>query len=210
MKSEEPKQFLLLSGRPILMHTINKFASLDYKVEIILVLPQEKIPDWEDLIAKHSFNQAHRIIAGGKTRFESVNNGLSAVSEGSLVAIHDGVRPLTSKRLIDECFSKAEEHGSGVAAVNSKDSIRKIAGNANHNVPRADYKLMQTPQTFQSTLIKEAFANYSDEEATDDATIAEKNGLDVQLVEGEYTNLKITTPEDLVIAQALLNNDLVR
>ena len=210
MNSQTPKQFLLLSGKPVLMLTINRFASNWDEVKIILVLPPAEIATWENLIEEYSFQIPHRVVHGGETRVESVRNGLKVVPADSVVAIHDGVRPLVSDELINQCYIAALEHGSGVAAVNSKDSIRKIADKNNFNVARSDYRLMQTPQTFKTELIKEAFENYSGETATDDATIAEKNGHNVYLVEGEYTNIKITTPEDLVIAQALLDNNLVR
>lgn len=210
MKSDIPKQFLLLGGKPVLMHTIRQFASADKDTRIILVLPSNEIAAWEGLIEDHSFQIPHHVVAGGATRVDSVRNGLATVPSETLVAIHDGVRPLASHKLINRCFESAEKFGSGVAAVNSKDSIRRVENSNNFNVSRSEYRLMQTPQTFQTDLIKAAFENYSGDTATDDATIAEKNGHDVQLVEGEYTNLKITTPEDLVIAQALLNNKLVR
>jgi 2-C-methyl-D-erythritol 4-phosphate cytidylyltransferase len=210
MKSDIPKQFLLLAGKPVLMHTIKQFALVDRNIKIVLVLPSEEIAAWESLIEDHSFQIPHSVVAGGATRVESVRNGLDQVPSGSLVAIHDGVRPLVSTKLINISFAQALENGSGVAAVNSKDSIRKIDADTSYNVSRSEYRLMQTPQTFKSDLVKEAFLNYSGDMATDDATIVEKSGHNIVLVEGEYSNLKITTPEDLVIAQALLGNKVVR
>ena len=127
----------------------------------------------------------------------------------ALVAIHDGVRPFASRELITKCFDSAENTGSGVAVVVPKDSIRKISGDESYNVERSAFRLMQTPQTFQSDLIKAAFANHTDTRATDDATIAENSGMKINLIEGDYRNIKITTPEDITIAQALLNTKLV-
>jgi 2-C-methyl-D-erythritol 4-phosphate cytidylyltransferase len=209
MKSTTPKQFLQLGHQPVLMHTLEQFAKAEKNLKITLVLPSAEIDTWESLVEKYSFQIPHKLVAGGATRVDSVRNGLATVPSGTLVAIHDGVRPLVSQKLIQNCFAAASQHGSGVAAIPSKDSIRKIEAGYNFNVNRADYRLMQTPQSFKTDLLIEAFENYSGDSATDDATIAEKYGLKIYLVEGEYTNLKITTPEDLIIAQALLNNNLV-
>lgn len=209
MQSKMPKQFLELAGKPILIHTLERFNRQSIPIKIILVLPASEIPTWEGLLERHKSNINHKVVAGGPTRYDSVQNGLSNVPNDVLVAIHDGVRPFTSSALITQCYEAAEEHGSGVAAVVSKDSIREIRDNINQNVDRAAYRLMQTPQTFQSSLIKNAFLNYTEESATDDATIAEKEGHRIRLIEGEYTNLKITTPEDIAIAQALIDNKLV-
>ncbi|MEN8247688.1 MAG: 2-C-methyl-D-erythritol 4-phosphate cytidylyltransferase [Bacteroidota bacterium] len=205
MGSHKPKQFLLLDKQPVLLHTIKVFYRFSKSLKIIIVLPQSEFSTWESLVKEHDFNIPVTLIAGGETRFDSVKNGLDSIHDSDgLVAIHDGVRPFVSIEVIKKCYDSARLHGSGVAAVTSKDSIRKITGDQNISVLRDDYRLMQTPQTFNIKLIKEAYQMASHKEFTDDASLAESNGVKIRLVEGDYDNLKITTPEDLIIAQALL------
>ena len=204
MKTDLPKQFLMLGKLPVLMHTIEQFHNYDTTLKIIIVLPEYQIVFWENLCNQHKFSIRHKVVNGGKTRYYSVQNGLALVPEDSLVAIHDGVRPLVSKEIIAKSFITAEKAGSAVTAVSLKDSIRKIEGEKTISKNRSDYYLVQTPQTFQASLLKEAYnATVSSENFTDDASVFEASKGEVTLIKGDYKNLKITTPEDLVIAQAL-------
>ncbi|MCB0497284.1 MAG: 2-C-methyl-D-erythritol 4-phosphate cytidylyltransferase [Cyclobacteriaceae bacterium] len=208
MGSTTPKQFLLLENLPILMHTISQFQKAEKEIELIVVLPKDQIDTWNALCKEHNFTIKHSVVEGGATRFDSVKNGLSMVGTESLVAIHDGVRPLVSTTIILNSFKEAEQSGSAVVAVPLKESIRKKENQTTVSKNRSDYYLVQTPQTFQSTLIKEYYQQIIDgAKFTDDASVFESQGGEINLVEGDYKNLKITTPEDLVIAQALLNNN---
>ena len=204
MQSDTPKQFLEIGKMPILMHTLNAFYQYSSTLQIILVLPEEHISLWNDLVRDHRFGIDHTLVRGGETRFESVKNGLDNINEDGLVAIHDGVRPFVSHELIANCFISAEENGTGIAAVTPKDSLREITENGNNSVDRTSYKLMQTPQSFRISLIKNSYSEAKGIGFTDDASVAEQAGNKITLVEGEYRNIKITTPEDIKIAQALL------
>ncbi len=205
MKTDLPKQFLLLNNKPMLMHTVEQFYKCNDAIGIIIVLPKYQIDFWKELCNKHSFTIAHTIVKGGKIRYNSVQNGLQHVPNNSLVAIHDGVRPLVPKQVIQNSFKIAKESGSAIATVALKDSIRKKTEGSTISKSRKDYYLVQTPQTFQSTLLKEAYSSSkSTQEFTDDASVFEASKRKITLIEGDYKNLKITTPEDLIIAQALL------
>lgn len=205
MNAPVPKQFLELGGLPVLMHTVKRFFESD-DIEIHLVLPPGEIKRWEELRQQYNFLIPVHTCAGGNTRFESVRNGLFNLPEGEgLVAIHDGVRPLVSPDLILNCYDTANRYGSGVAAVSLKDSLRHLHGlGESEAAPREKYRLVQTPQTFRLPEIRDAFASARSNEFTDDASVWEAAGHKVQLVEGEPRNLKLTTPEDLVIAEAIL------
>jgi len=208
MKTDLPKQFLLLNNKPVLMHTVDQFYNYGNEIEIIIVLPKYQIDFWKGLCSKHSFTILHKIIEGGKSRFDSVQNGLQQVPDNCLVAIHDGVRPLITSGVIHNSFKEAEKEGSAIAAVALKDSIRKKEGDATISKNRNDYFLVQTPQTFQSNLIKAAYSSSESNRAfTDDASVFEASGREVTLIEGDYRNIKITTPEDLLVAQALQEKD---
>ncbi len=204
IKSKISKQFLELMGLPILMHTINAFFSYSENIEVILVLPDDEKTYWQELCSKYKFDKPLRIVSGGETRFQSVKNGLAVIDTEGLVAIHDGVRPLVSEDIIGASFRLAAEHESAVAAVRLKESIRITDQDNTKAVDRSRFRLIQTPQTFQLKLIKNAYLIKEDPSLTDDASIAERSGHLISLFEGSYENIKITTPEDLVIAEALL------
>jgi 2-C-methyl-D-erythritol 4-phosphate cytidylyltransferase len=209
MGTRIPKQFLLLSGKPVLMHTVDVFYRYDSDIRIILVLPEEMIPYWQSLCNKFSFSIPHQIAEGGATRFQSVKNGLKKIPDPEvLVAIHDGVRPLVSTGIIRSSFRSAEKFGSGITVVNLRESLRQVDQNKNRAVSRADYRLVQTPQTFQLDLIRHAYDMEEKESAllTDDAIVAEKAGISVHLVEGSYENIKITSKNDLLIAEAIFSS----
>lgn len=203
METNVPKQFLLLAGKPILMHTIEAFYNSEIS-HIILVLPLGEMEYWNELCQKNGFTIKHQLVAGGSSRFESVNNGLQYCNNEDLVAIHDGVRPFISKEIILKSFETALEKGNAVAAVRLKDSIRKVELLGNKNVNRDNYYLIQTPQTFKVELIKQAYAAQNHINFTDDASVLEANGLAINLIAGDYKNIKITTPEDMLIAEAFL------
>ena len=206
MGTDKLKQFLQIGNKPILMHTLQRFISYPEKTELILVLPKEQIPLWKNLCQKYHFNHPHTITPGGKTRFESVKNGLDQIHSEGLVAIHDGVRPFANKKIIETTFTSAEKSGSGISSVQLKDSIRSIKNNVSAAEDRNSFRIIQTPQTFQIKLIKEAFSQAMHTDFTDDASVLESSGGKIHLTEGSYENIKITTPEDLTMAEAILQN----
>ena len=203
IKRDRPKQFLLLNGIPILMHTIRAFNEYSATIEIVLVLPEDQIPTWHALCSEHNFTLPMTIKPGGETRFQSVKRGLENMKEG-LVAIHDGVRPLVTPEIISRSFIIAAKKDSAVAAVPLKESIRMADGEGTRAMDRSKFRLIQTPQTFKVSLIRKAYELEEDPSLTDDASVAEKAGQQISLFEGSYDNLKITTEEDLVVAEALL------
>ena len=200
MNSDVPKQFIEIGGLPILMHTLKRFKEADAQIEIILVLPESQFEYWFDLCKNYS-TVPHQLVKGGKTRFQSGLSGLQVIDGEGLVAIHDGVRPFVSIDIINESFKIAAEKGTAVASVASKDSIR-VNG---QSIDRSTVKLIQTPQTFQISLIKKAFETEELNTFTDDASVAEHAGFKINLIEGSYENIKITTPEDLLWAEVLMS-----
>lgn len=208
MKTETPKQFIPIGGQPVLMHTLQRFYAYSEQMEIILVLPQAHFNTWADLCTQYHFAVPHCLVRGGDTRFASVKNGLDSIislNAEDLVAIHDGVRPFVSEQTIDQSFSVAAEKGSAIVVVALKDSIRKIKENASQSVSREDFRLVQTPQTFQLGLLRKAYEQSYAPFFTDDASVVEAAGFKIELVEGNYENIKITTPEDLRVATAFLS-----
>jgi 2-C-methyl-D-erythritol 4-phosphate cytidylyltransferase len=202
-----PKQFLELAGKPILMHTLEKFKQTIPTIKIILALPENQINFWEELCYKYEFvNTPHQIVKGGETRFHSVQNALKLVKEKSIVAIHDGVRPLVSSQTITNCFNEAETKGNAIPVIDVIESLRHVPkqDNTNKAVARSCYKLVQTPQCFTSETILKAYQQEFDIAFTDDASVVEKLGETIHLVEGNRENIKITTQEDIIIAEALI------
>lgn len=206
MGIEVPKQFLLLAGKPVLMHSIERFRKFDKSIRIIVVLPEDYIEFWENLRKKFSFSVKHEVIPGGASRYHSVKNGLQLVEDDSLVAIHDGVRPLISTETIVRCFAAAEKYGNAVPAINTSDSLRMITEQGNMPVNRSFIRSIQTPQVFRSTLIRKAYQQDFQTVFTDDATLLEKTGESIHLVDGNRENIKITNPEDMIIAEALIES----
>ncbi|MBA4055842.1 MAG: 2-C-methyl-D-erythritol 4-phosphate cytidylyltransferase [Marivirga sp.] len=206
IKSNVPKQFLELNGIPVLMHTIEAFYRYSKKINIILVLPLGDFDTWKSLCIKFNFDKPITLQQGGDSRFQSVKLGLDKIKGEGLVAIHDGVRPLVDEAIIGASFRLATVHQSAVAAVRLKESIRITNEDNSSAMDRSLFRIVQTPQTFQVALIKKAYEQKEDESLTDDASVAERAGLTISLFEGSYENIKITTPEDLVIAEALLRN----
>lgn len=204
MKSDVPKQFMLLAGMPVLMHTINAFYKFSSEINIIVVLPEAEIITWKVLCEKYSFIVPHIIQEGGNSRFQSVKNGLEKIGNDGLVAVHDGVRPLVSQEVIEKSFETAAKEASAVTAVTLKESIRFIEGKGSKAMDRSNYQLIQTPQTFKVELLKKSYGVEESEMFTDDASVVEATGHAITLIAGNYENIKITTPEDLVIAECLL------
>jgi len=205
MGTDIPKQFLEIGRKPILMHTIQVFYDFDPECELILVLPEEQQEYWAGLCLKHSFTLPHRIVSGGENRFNSVKNGLNLIDGEGIVFIHDGVRPLVSRQTIERCFNMAQKNGNAIPVLRVNESLRKRKGNQSVSVDRTLYLSVQTPQTFRSDQILKAFEQDFDPAFTDDASVAEKAGFPIFMVEGNRENIKITTPEDLIIAEAFMN-----
>lgn len=206
IKSALPKQFLELNGLPILMHTVNAFLRYSKNIIIILVLPEDDFETWKALCTKHNFTVNLILQKGGDTRFQSVKNGLEKIDGSGLVAIHDGVRPLVSEDIIGASYRLAAVHKTAVAAVRLKESIRITDQDNTKAIDRSKFRLIQTPQTFEVGLIKKAYQIKDDPSLTDDASVVERTGQVISLFEGSYENIKITTPEDLIIAKALLGS----
>ena len=204
MGTEIPKQFLELRGKPVLMHTIQVFHDFDPENRIILVLPEDQQQLWKGLCLKYSFSLLHQVVSGGKTRFHSVQSGLSQIDDEGIVFIHDGVRPLVSLETLGRCLETAQKCGNAIPVLPVTESLRKQEGNHNISVDRSQYFSVQTPQTFRSKQILEAFQQDFDPAFTDDASVVEKAGFPIFMVDGNRKNIKITTPTDLVIAEAFL------
>lgn len=204
MQSEIPKQFLNVAGRPVLIHTFECFLNYTKDIKITLVLPEPYIDFWKSLCKRFTFEIDHKVIEGGPTRFISVRKGLKEIQNGSLIAIHDGVRPLVAKETLYRVFKKAEETGNAIPAVKINESLRKINDKNSFYVNRREYRLIQTPQCFHAELIKQAYQQEFEEEFADDATVVEAMGIKINLVEGNSENIKITRPGDLKIAEAFL------
>lgn len=205
MGMDTPKQFLELAGRPVLMHTIERFREFNSSIEIITVLPENQLRFWFDIQKKYSFDVPNTIVKGGAKRFLSVRNGLGFVNSPGLVAIHDGVRPLVRLETIKRCFETAARYGNAVPVISPADSLRLDNENGNTPINRMQVKQVQTPQVFDVEKIKNAYRQSFDPSFTDDATVLEKTGEKIHLVEGNRENIKITNPEDLFIAQTLLS-----
>ncbi len=203
MGSETPKQFIKLLGKPVLMHTINKFYQFDAKIYIVLALPFHHIETWNRICSEHRFTIAHEIVPGGDERYFSVKNGLEKIDNKSLVAIHDGVRPLVYEEVIERAFRAAEQYGGAIPVIPPSESIRKIDGDSSVPVDRNQFILAQTPQAFKSGLIKKAYEIPYQERFTDDATVFEAAGHSIHLVDGNAENIKITRPADLIFAEAI-------
>lgn len=207
MNSEVPKQFVELNHRPILMHTIDSLLNSYQIDQIVLVLPSKFVGYWDELCKKHHFNIALKISEGGPKRYHSVKQGLSLIPNNVLVAIHDAVRPFVSGQLLNNGFEIATRKGNAVPVVAINESIREISGSLNKAANRNQFKVVQTPQFFQASLIKKAYQQPFNDRFTDDATILESSGQQIYLFDGEPLNIKISTPEDLILAKSLLTKN---
>lgn len=208
MKTEFPKQFIPVAGKPLLLHTMEVFRSYNPRMQIILVLPEEHIALWKDLCIEFDIQIEHQIVRGGEHRFHSVQNGISHVPPHCLVLIHDGVRPLVHHDTLDRVIGTALEKGNAVPCVTPAQSVRQIDGQGlSRPVNRDNLRMIQTPQAFFSDLIKQAYNQEFSPEFTDDATVLESIGETIHLVQGNYSNIKVTHPGDLKIVEAMLTID---
>ncbi|HEY5570900.1 MAG TPA: 2-C-methyl-D-erythritol 4-phosphate cytidylyltransferase [Bacteroidales bacterium] len=204
MSADLPKQFLKLGDKPILMHTIQRFAEYDPTMKIIVVLPQDQQEFWKDLCRQYNFMVPHKTANGGNTRFQSVKNGLALIRETGLVGIHDGVRPFVTTEVIDRCYKTAEATGAVIPVVDILETVREVLPEGSRSVNRNSYKVVQTPQVFQNDLLLRAYNQLYREEYTDDATVVESCDIKVTLVEGNRENIKITTPFDMMLGEVIL------
>ena len=206
MGSSIPKQFLPVNGLPVLMRTIKRFREYDNNLKIILVLPEEQHEYWNELCKNYHFTDAYAVVSGGETRFHSVRNGLAVIPDDAVgvVGVHDGVRPFPSVEVIGRCFETARTAKAVIPVVPVVETLRHIVdAEATETVSRDNYRLVQTPQTFDIQLLKEAYARPYQDSFTDDASVVESFGHKITLVEGNRENIQITTPFDLRVARIL-------
>lgn len=204
MGTSLPKQFLLLQGKPLLWYSLQVFLQAFDDLQIILVVPGDNLLEGERLAKELDGGTRIRVVTGGNTRFHSVQNGLASVTSPSIVFVHDGVRCLVGADLIRRCYTQALEKGSAIPAVAATDSIRVVEGAGHLVMDRNRVRIIQTPQTFQSELLLPAFQRGYTDSFTDEATVVEAWGKEVFLIEGEHTNIKITRPVDLLVAERIL------
>ncbi len=204
MKSPIPKQYLSVNDVPIIIHTINKFQFAVPGIHIIVVLPADKIDSWEEFCMDHNFEFNQQICAGGETRFHSIRKGLDLIHGNALVAIHDAVRPLITIALIQEVFKHAEANGNAIPVIKMDQAIRVVEGVNSKAVDRNKYRIIQTPQCFHSMMLKKAYEQNYDASFTDDATVVERMGTPINLINGDINNIKITTQQDMLIAETLI------
>lgn len=204
MNNDIPKQFLLLKNKPVLYYTIKAFTDAYENIEIILVLPQEHISKGQEIIDGYFDHSLISITEGGRTRFHSVQNGLSLIKDECIIFVHDGVRCLLTDNLVRRCYENALEKGNAIPVVECSDSVRLLTPNGNKIVDRNKIRIIQTPQTFHSKILLPAYKIDYKDKFTDEASVVEAFGLTINLIEGEKTNIKITTPADLHLAEILL------
>lgn len=207
MGAEVPKQFIELAGKPILLWTIQRFLDFDHEMELVLVLPSSQFERWQQISERFQVTGKIRLVSGGKTRFQSVKNGLDVISDDGIVFIHDGVRPLVSFETLQRCFQTAHKKGNALPVAPLVESLRQIKGQESQHVDRSQFRLVQTPQTFQTALIKKAYQQPESDFFTDDASVCEATGIPIHLVDGNPENIKITNPMDLRVAEALLKSE---
>ena len=209
MGGDLPKQFMPLHGKPVLMHTIERFRAYSDELKIIIVLPHEQQDYWRQICQKHNFTVEHTVVDGGQTRFHSSQNGVAAVPDDAtgVIGIHDGVRPFVSEETIARCFEAARQFGAALPVLPVTDTLRRVTDDGGYNVQRNDYRTVQTPQTFDAQLLKQAFKQPYSDNFTDDASVVEALGHKVTMVDGNRENIKLTTPFDLVVAEALIKKN---
>ena len=204
MQATIPKQFLKIAGKPVLLWTIQRFLDFDPEINVVLVLPADQFEHWTHICEEYQFQYPVELVEGGSTRFQSVKNGLQKIGEPGIVFIHDGVRPLVSLATLTNCYQTALEQGNALPVVPIMESVRKIGSDESRHVDRSKFRLVQTPQTFQTAMIKRAYEQPEKAFFTDDASVCEADGQKINLVGGNVENLKLTNPIDLKIAEALL------
>ena len=206
MGSDIPKQFLPIGGKPVLMRTLERFREYSPTLQIILVLPKAQQDYWHQLCEDYNFEVEYVLADGGETRFHSVQNGLAKIPDDAegVVGVHDGVRPFPSIDVIRNCYETARTARAVIPVIPVVETVRHLQGNTSETVPRNDYRLVQTPQTFNIQLLKAANKQPYYDGFTDDASVVEAFGFNITLVEGNRENIKITTPYDLKIAEVLI------
>lgn len=217
MGHELPKQFIPVNDRPVLMHTLTAFYAWDATATLVLALPEEHRSYWNMLCKELGYTVPHHLVAGGETRFHSVKNGLDYIAEvmqekkesktDTWIAVHDGVRPFVASETIERCFAQAQQKMTAIPVVAMVDSLRQLTANGSSPADRTQYVAVQTPQVFQSDLLLQAYTQAFSPLFTDDASVVEAFGASVHLVEGNRENIKITTPFDLLVAEALFSNN---
>ena len=203
MNSPVPKQFMLLGGKPLLMHSMMAFAEAFPDMVMVLALPEGRFDEWKDLCSEHAFTLPHTLSPGGATRFHSVRNALERIPGEGLVAVHDGARPLITAGLVRKVFAAAEQLGNCVPAIPFTESVRQVSGEKTVPADRTCLRVIQTPQVFHLPALKKAYEQEYDECFTDDATVIERTGATIHLAVGDPSNIKITRPSDLAVAEAL-------
>ena len=206
MGSDIPKQFLPIGGKPVLMRTIERFREYSPTLQIILVLPKAQQDYWQQLCKEYDFRVEYQLTDGGETRFHSVQHGLALIPDDAegVVGVHDGVRPFPSIDVIRNCYETARTAKAVIPVIPVVETVRHLKGKTSETVPRGDYRLVQTPQTFDIQLLKSANRQPYNDGFTDDASVVEAFGFDITLVEGNRENIKITTPYDMKIAEVLI------
>lgn len=205
MGGDLPKQFIQLSGKPILLRTLECFHTIDSSFELVITLPNDWHDYWRTMLQKHNCDIPHTIISGGEERFHSIKNALD-VCNGDSIFVHDGVRPFVAKEIIQACKKSLETHAAVVPVLPIKESIRERQGKATRAVDRSNFMLVQTPQCFRSSVLRDAYNLDYHSGITDDASLVESLGIEIQLVDGNEDNIKITTQKDLIIAETILAN----
>ena len=207
MGSDIPKQFLPIGGKPVLMRTLERFREYSKDIQIILVLPEAQQAYWHQLCQEYHFDVEYTLANGGQTRFHSVQNGLAKVPDDAIgvVGVHDGVRPFPSIEVIRNCYTTAREKKAVIPVIPVVETVRHLEGEQSKTVPRDAYRLVQTPQTFDIQLLKAANRQPYNDGFTDDASVVESYGHKITLVEGNRENIKITTPYDITVAEAIIN-----
>jgi 2-C-methyl-D-erythritol 4-phosphate cytidylyltransferase len=205
MGTAVPKQFLAVNGLPVLMHTLLAFYNSTAQPHLILALPTGFHDYWKQLCNSHNFNMDHTLVSGGETRFHSVKAAFNSITNtNSVIAVHDAVRPLISAELINAAYTQANKKGNAIVAVKSRDSIRQLKEGISVSLKRDEIYLVQTPQVFQYQQLAAAYQQEYTDMFTDDASVVEAAGFEINLIEGEHQNIKITFPEDIAIAELIL------
>lgn len=204
MGTDQPKQFLELLGRPVLMHTLERLYHFSPESQLVLTLPEQYIEDWKALCVQYGCQILHEIVAGGQERYHSIQNAL-AVCTGDVIAVHDGVRPLVSRSALSRLFDASETHPAVIPVIALRESLRMISGTGNTAVNRSLYRIVQTPQVFHADVLRKAYTIPFHKHITDDASLVEESGVSIHLVDGNEENIKITMPSDLAVAMLFLS-----
>ncbi|MCX7861904.1 MAG: 2-C-methyl-D-erythritol 4-phosphate cytidylyltransferase [Bacteroidales bacterium] len=206
MGLEKPKQFLIIHNKPLLVHTLEVFKKYDDSIDIVLVLPSQFMDYWNELIMKYPQNANCKIVVGGETRYHSVKNGLSMLTDQELIAVHDSVRPLIDGRFIEYLFNTARDKGSAIPVFPAIDTIREITDSGSRVLNRSNIFTVQTPQVFKREWLEQAYQQPYNNQITDDSMLVEMAGFKLTFVNGLKYNIKLTTPEDVIIIESLLQN----